>query len=368
MFMKGLTYLKPGIVSWQSIPKPVLKKPTDVIGKVVTTTICGSDLHILKGDVPETTALAATTGHGVVLGHEAIIEIESVGDAVKNFSKGDVCIVSCITSCGKCYYCKRNLQSHCTGHMEGTSGWVFGHEIDGTQAEYVRVPCADYGLYKVPEGVAYEKLLMLSDAIPTSYEIGILNGEVKEGDSVAVVGLGPVGLSALLTAINKKPKQLIAIDMDGNRLDLAKQLGATHIINSTNMPNEEVAKKVQEISKDLEPGRESGVDVAIECVGVPPTFELCEDLIASGGTIANVGVHGAKVDLKLQELWIKNCKITTGLVSTYSIPDLLNQVADGSLDPSPIITHHFKFDEFEKAYQVFKDAKNTKAMKIILTP
>lgn len=373
--MKALTYIKPGVISWRSISKPTIKLPSDVIGKVLTTTICGSDLHILKGDVPETTALAAKQPEkGVVLGHEAIIEVVEVGESIKNFQKGDVCIASCITACGECYYCKRNLQSHCAGN-EGTSGWILGHEIDGTQAEFMRVPCAETSLFKVPDhakNVPHESLLMLSDAIPTSYEIGILSGGVKKGDSVAIVGLGPVGLSALLSAKTLNPAQLIAIDLDNQRLQLAKKLGATHTINSGEFTSADIASQIKQITSSLcegeSKGREPGVDVAIECVGIPNTFELCQDLITPGGSIANVGVHGSSVELKLQDLWIKNCKITTGLVSAYSTPELLEKVVDGSLDPTPIITHHFKFDEFEKAYEIFKDAKNTHAMKVILTP
>lgn len=366
--MKALTYMRPGVIAWHSIPKPTILAPTDVVGKVLATTICGSDLHILKGDVPETTTLAAKdASRGIVLGHEAIIEVETAGSAVTKFKPGDICIASCITACGQCYYCKKNLQSHCNGN-EGTSGWIFGHEIDGTQSEFVRVPFADTSMYKAPTGIPYDKLLMLCDAIPTSYEIGVINGGVKEGDSIAIIGLGPVGLSALLSAKTKNPAQIIAIDMDDQRLELASRLGATHTINSSKISNDEVIAQVMKFTTDLAPGRESGVDVAIECVGVPATFELCEDLIASGGAIANVGVHGKSVELKLQNLWIKDCKITTGLVSANSTQDLLDKVVDGSLDPAPIITHHFKFDEFEKAYDVFKNAKDTKAMKIVLTP
>lgn len=365
--MKALTYFAPGKIAWQSIPKPTIIKPTDVVGKVVATTICGSDLHILKGDVPETTQLASKSDVGIVLGHEAIIKVESIGDNIKNFKIGDVCIVSCITYCGECYYCKRNIQSHCNA-SGGSSGWMLGHEINGTQAEFVRIPFGDKTLFKAPPNVPYEKLLMLSDAIPTSYEIGILSGHVKENDSIAIVGLGPVGLSAILSAKLLNPSQIIAIDLDEKRLKIAGSLGATHFINSSNLSNEQITQKVMDITSNLVPGRESGVDVAIECVGIPKTFELCQDLIASGGSIANVGVHGKSVDLKLQTLWAKNCNISTGVVSTHSLPLLIEKVEKGVLDPSPIITHHFKLDQIEHAYEVFKDAKNTNAMKIVLTP
>lgn len=366
--MKALTYLKPGVISWRNVPKPTIQQGKDVIGKVLATTICGSDLHILKGDVPETTELAAKNGdHGLILGHEAVIEVESVGSNVSKFKKGDICIVSCITACGECYYCKRNIQSHCNG-TGYSSGWALGHLIDGTQAEYMRVPFADFSLFKAPKGIPNANLLMLSDALPTAYEIGVLNGKVQEGDSIAIVGLGPVGLSALLTAKTLKPKQIIAIDLDDERLALAKKMGATHTINSKGKSPDAIKGEVELFTKDLVSGREPGVDVAIECVGVAPTFELCQDLITPGGSIANVGVHGTPASLKLQELWIKNVHISTGLVSTYSLQELLGKVESGDLDPSAIITHHFKFDEFEKAYDVFKNASKTKAIKVVLTP
>lgn len=366
--MKALTYLKPGVISWKNVPKPTLQESKDVIGRVLATTICGSDLHILKGDVPETTELARQNGeNGLILGHEAVIEVESVGSSVSNFKKGDVCIVSCITSCGNCYYCKKNIQSHCNG-TGLDSGWALGHLINGTQAEYLRVPFAEWSLFKAPKGIPNEKLLMLSDALPTAYEIGVLNGKVQKNDSIAIVGLGPVGLSALLTAKTLNPKQIIAIDLDNERLSLAEKLGATHTINSNGKSPALIKEEVDKITKDFVPGREPGVDVAIECVGIAPTFELCQDLITPGGSIANVGVHGTSVNLKLQELWIKNIHISTGLVSAYSLPDLLGKVESGDLDPSSIITHHFKFNEFEKAYDVFKNASKTKAMKVVLTP
>lgn len=366
--MKALTYIKPGTIAWKTIEKPKIIEPTDVIGKVLATTICGTDLHIVKGDVPETTLIAEKEpSKGIVLGHEAIIEIQSVGKHIKNFSLGDECIVKCITSCNNCYYCRRNLQSHCNGN-EGSSGWILGHEIDGTQAEYVRIPFADTSLIKVPKNVPYESLLLLCDAMPTSYEIGVLSGNVKKDDVVAIIGMGPVGLSALLTSKTLEPSQIIAIDIDDSRLQTAKKFGATHVINPTKFSKEKLISEVLKLTTGLVVGREPGVDVAIECVGTPETFEMCEDILTSGGSIANVGVHGKAAELKLQNLWIKNCRITTGLVSTFSAKELLEKVVDSSLDPSLIVSHHFKFDEFEKAYDVFKSAAATKAMKVMLTP
>ncbi|GMM30247.1 hypothetical protein DAMA08_029920 [Martiniozyma asiatica (nom. inval.)] len=361
--IKALTYLGPGKISWQDVPMPTLVNDTDVIGKVLATTICGTDLHIIKGDVPETTAIAqASHSKGIILGHEAIIEVTECGDKVKNFKSGDVCIVSCITSCGDCYYCKRNIQAHCSGN-EGSSGWIFGHEIDGSQAEYMRVPFADNGLFKAPDGIPFESLLMLSDAMPTSFEIGVINGEVKKGDVVAIVGLGPVGLGALLTASIREPEKIIAIDTDDSRLALAKQLGATHTFNPS---TDNVVTCVNELTTtDF---KEKGVDVAIECVGIPSTFELCQDLICPGGRIANVGVHGKPVQLKLQELWIKNIKISTGLVSAYSTKELLDSISSGKINPSSMVSHKMKMSDFEEAYGIFKNAAGNKAIKMFLTP
>lgn len=359
--MKALLYLQPGKIALQSVAKPVLKDATDVIGRVVATTICGTDLHILKGDVPESTAVAEKQG-GLILGHEAVIEVEQVGSAVTKFTPGDICLASCITSCGSCYYCKNKLQAHCSGN-EGSSGWIFGHEINGTQAEFVRVPFGDFSLYKAPKGVSYESLLMLSDAMPTSYEIGVISGEVKKGDTVAIVGLGPVGLGALLTAKMLEPSQIIAIDMDDTRLELAKKFGATHTINPSK--TKDVLAEINGLTTTEI--KETGVDVAIEAVGVPATFEMCEDIIAPGGKIANVGVHGKPVQLNLQDLWIKNIKITTGLVSAYSTQELLDRVIGGQLDPSLMITHRMKFDEIEEGYKIFGNAAQTKAVKMLFT-
>ncbi|QPG74532.1 hypothetical protein FOA43_001862 [Brettanomyces nanus] len=360
--MKALTYLKPGVIRWQNVAKPKLLKSTDVIGKLVATTICGSDLHIIKGDCPESTVIAENNpGRGLILGHEGIIKVKEVGSDVKKFKPGDVCIVSCITSCGSCYYCKNDLQAHCM-NSEGTSGWILGHEIDGTQAEYMRVPFADYSMYKAPKGISNDSLLMLSDILPTSYEVGVISGQVKEGDTVAIVGLGPVGLSALIGAKALNPKEIIAIDMDDARLEVAKKLGATKTVNPSKT---DAVAFVMENTKSAD--KKPGVDVAIECVGVPATFEMCEDLIGPGGAVANVGVHGKPVSLKLQDLWIKNIKITTGLVSAYSTADLLHKVIKGDLDPSPLVSHHFKMNEFEHAYDIFKNASANNAIKMVLT-
>ncbi|VEU21046.1 DEKNAAC101984 [Brettanomyces naardenensis] len=362
--MKALTYIEPGVIKYQTVEKPKLLEPTDVIGKTVLTTICGSDLHFWRGAFPETNALAKKNGtRGVILGHEGLIKVEKVGPEVKNFKPGDICIVSCVSSCGHCYYCEEGCEAHCAENG-GDCGCILGHEIDGTQAEYIRVPLADTSLYKCPEGIPLESLLMLSDILPTSYELGVRDGGVKEGSTVAIVGLGPIGLAALLSAKALKPAYIVAIDLDDTRLELAKKLGADYTINPK---KEDPVSFVMKLPINRK-GKQPGVDTAIECVGSPTTFELCQKLVGMNGIIANVGVHSKPTNLEMERLWIMNIKITTGLVNTNSTPELLKKVVDGDLDPSPLITHHFKLSEVEKAYEVFKNASESHAIKIVLTP
>jgi len=344
--MKALVYHGAGKKSWEDKPKPGLTKATDAIVKILKTTICGTDLHIMKGDLPE-------VADGRIIGHEGVGIIEEVGSAVSNFKKGDHVIISCVTSCGKCEYCKKGMYSHCAD-----GGWILGYMIDGTQAEYVRIPHADNSLYPIPAGSDEEALVMLSDILPTGFECGVLNGQVKPGDVVAIVGSGPIGVAALLTAQFYSPAEIIMIDMDQNRLNVAKTFGATHIINSG---SENAIERI----KSLTNGR--GVDVAIEAVGVPATFELCQEIIAPGGHIANIGVHGKSVTLHLEKLWSSNITITTRLVDTVTTPLLLKTVQSKKIEPKKLITHHFKLSEVIKAYETFGNAAEEKALKVILT-
>ncbi len=344
--MKALVYHGAGKKSWEEKPKPTIKESTDAIVKIIKTTICGTDLHILKGDVPEVT-------NGRIIGHEGVGLIEEVGSSVSNFKKGDHVLISCITSCGKCEYCKRGMYSHCEN-----GGWILGHIIDGTQAEYVRIPYADNSLYPVPAGSDEEALVMLSDILPTGFECGVLNGKVSPGDTIAIVGAGPVGMAALLTAQFYTPAEIIMIDLDDNRLKMAKTFGATQTINSS---KEDAVKKVMNLTK----GR--GVDTAIEAVGVPATFELCEAIVDPGGHIANIGVHGKAVTLHMETLWSKNISITTRLVDTVTTPMLYKNVQSHKLDPKKLITHHFRLDEIMKAYDTFGNAAEEKALKVILS-
>ncbi len=343
--MKALVYRGPGLKALEDRPKPAIQAPGDAIVKMLKTTICGTDLHILKGDVP-------TCVPGRTLGHEGVGIIDSIGAAVTEFRPGEKVLISCISSCGKCEYCRRGMYSHCT-----TGGWILGNEIDGTQAEYVRTPHADTSLYHIPEGANEEALVMLSDILPTGFECGVLNGKVAPGSSVAIVGSGPIGLAALLTAQFYSPGMVIMIDLDDNRLGLARQFGATHTINSAD-------GKAAETVKALTGGR--GVDTAIEAVGVPATFQLCEDLVAPGGVIANIGVHGVKVDLHLERLWSQNIEITTRLVDTVTTPMLLKTVQSKKIDPTRLITHRFKLDQILDAYDTFGRAADTHALKVII--
>ncbi|REK65701.1 MAG: alcohol dehydrogenase [Cohnella sp.] len=344
--MKALVYNGQNGKELVEKPKPTLLKPTDAIIKITKTTICGTDLHILGGDVPAVTA-------GRTLGHEGVGIVEEVGSAVNNFKPGDRVLISCITSCGKCENCKKGLYAHCDD-----GGWILGHLIDGTQAEYVRIPHADNSLYHIPEGVDEEALVMLSDILPTGFEIGVLSGQVKPGDTVAIIGGGPVGMAALLTAQFYSPAEIIMVDLDDNRLEVAQKFGATKVVNSSD------GKAVEKI---LELTGNKGVDVAIEAVGIPATFALCQEIVAAGGHIANVGVHGKSVELHLEKLWIRNVTITTGLVSTNSTPMLLNTVKSGKLKPEQLVTHRFSFDQIEEAYDVFKNAAKNKALKVIIS-
>ncbi len=343
--MKALVYHGPGKKSLDERPMPQLACATDAIVKVTRTTICGTDLHILKGDVP-------TCQPGRILGHEGVGIVQQVGAAVSSLKEGDHVLISCISSCGKCEYCRRGMYSHCT-----TGGWILGNRIDGTQAEYVRIPHAETSLYPIPAGADEEALVMLSDILPTGFECGVLNGKVQPGSTVAIVGAGPIGLASLLTAQFYSPAQIIMIDRDASRLEVASRFGATACIDSG------VAEPIAEVMKLT---GHVGVDCAIEAVGVPETFELCEALVAPGGVIANIGVHGVKADLHLETLWDRNISITTRLVDTVSTPMLLKTVGSGKLDPARLITHRFHLEDVLNAYETFGSAADSHALKVII--
>jgi alcohol dehydrogenase len=343
--MKALVYSGPGKRAWEERPKPTLQVPTDAIVKIASTTICGTDLHILKGDVP-------TVTDGRILGHEGVGLVEQVGPAVSLLKKADRVLISCISSCGRCSSCKKGMYSHC----ENGGGWILGNTIDGTQAEYVRIPFADTSVHYVPKGVDEDALVMLSDILPTGFECGVLNGAVKPGDVVAVVGAGPIGLAALLTAQFYSPAESIMVDLDDNRLEVSRKFGATQVVSSKD------GKAIERVMA-LTGGK--GVDVAIEAVGIPATFDICQEIVTAGGHLANIGVHGRSVPLKLEKLWAHNVTITTRLVDTVTTPMLLKTVVAGRLQPRKLITHEFKLDEMMKAYDTFENAAREKALKVI---
>ncbi|MGN6606945.1 MAG: zinc-dependent alcohol dehydrogenase family protein [Jatrophihabitans sp.] len=344
--MKALVYHGPGRRSWEERPDPQLVDATDAIVDIDTVTICGTDLHILKGDV------AAVTD-GRVLGHEAVGTVRAVGAAVTTVRPGDRVLVSCVTACGRCRFCREGMYGQCLGG----GGWILGHLIDGTQAEQVRVPFADTSLYLLPASVDDEAAVMLADILPTSYEVGAINGRVGPGDTVAVVGTGPIGLSAILGCKLFSPGHVIAIDLAESRLEAAKQFGADITINPA---THDAVAEVRALTEGL------GADVVIEAVGVPETFELCTSLVRRGGHVANIGVHGVPAALHLEDLWDRNVTITTGLVDTWSTPRLLRLVASGQLPAHRFVTHHFDLGQMMDAYTTFESAADTGAIKVVL--
>jgi alcohol dehydrogenase len=345
--MRAIVYHGPGNKNWEEVPKPTIQDDTDAIVRVDAVTICGTDLHILKGDVPAVT-------DGRILGHEAVGTVEQVGAGVKSVAVGDKVLVSCVTSCGSCRFCREGRYGQCLGG----GGWILGNLIDGTQAEYVRVPFADTSTYKAPDGVSDEELLMLADIIPTGYEVGVLNGRVSPGDVVAIVGAGPIGLATIMGAKLYSPAHIVAIDKVDSRLEAAKQFGADVVVNND---REDPLEAVRSLTDGL------GADVAVEAVGVPATFELATTLVRPGGHVANVGVHGQPAALHLEELWSKDVTITTGLVDTFSTPTLLKLVTSRQMDAGRFVTHHFTMDQFMEAYDVFARAGDTGALKVVVT-
>ncbi|MFD0274662.1 zinc-dependent alcohol dehydrogenase family protein [Kitasatospora sp. NPDC127111] len=344
--MKALTYHGPGRRTWGEVPDPTVRDAEDAVVRVDAVTICGTDLHILKGDVPE-------VSEGRVLGHEAVGTVVETGPGVRTTAVGDRVLVSCISACGRCPFCRSAAYGQCTGG----GGWILGHLVDGTQAELVRTPFADNSLHKLPDGVTDEAALLLADILPTSYEVGVCNGRVGPGDTVVIVGAGPIGLAAITAARLYSPGRIIAVDLAQSRLDAAKRVGADEAVNAGDVD----ADAIRALSPDG-----LGADVAIEAVGIPETFELCTRVVRAGGRVANVGVHGRPATLHLEELWIKNVTITTGLVDTHSTPLLLDMLAAGRLDAGGLITHRFGLDEMQDAYDVFADAEASGALKVAL--
>jgi alcohol dehydrogenase len=344
--MKALVYGGPGERSWTEVADPQIADPRDAIIAVNAVTICGTDLHILGGDVP-------AVQPGRVLGHEAVGTVVEVGPGVSGLARGDRVLASCISACGVCRYCRQGSYGQCLGG----GGWILGHLVDGVQAQYARLPFADLSTYRLPDGISDEAAVLLADILPTSYEVGVLNGQVRPGDTVAVVGVGPIGLAAVLTARLYSPSHVVAIDKADSRLEAAKMFGADVLVK----PDAAPLDAIKAITDGL------GADVVIEAVGTPEAFELCMTLVRAGGRVANIGVHGKPATLHLEDLWIRNITLTTGLVDTYSTPSLLKMLAAGQLDVSQMVTHRFGFDEFMTAYDVFSQPAQTGALKVVVT-
>jgi alcohol dehydrogenase len=345
--MRAMVYHGPGKKSWDEVPDPVVRQGTDAVVRVDAVTICGTDLHILKGDVPEMPI-------GGILGHEAVGTVTEVGNAVHTLTVGDRVLLSCISACGACRFCREGRYGQCLGG----GGWIFGHTIDGTQAEFVRVPFADTSTYAIPAGLTDEQMLMMADILPTSHEVGVLNGRIQPGDVVVVIGAGPIGLAAIMTARLYSPSHIVAVDLADSRLKAAQALGADAVVNST---REDVVDVVRGLTDGL------GADVSIEAVGVPESFEQAVALVRPGGHVANIGVHGKPATLHLEDIWIKDLTITTGLVDTNSTPTLIKLVQSGQLDPTAMVTHRFTMDEFDQAYDTFARAGETGALKVVIT-
>jgi alcohol dehydrogenase len=344
--MKGLVYGGPGLRTWESVPDPTIEDPTDAVVRIDSSTICGTDLHILKGDVSEVQP-------GTILGHEAVGTVLETGSAVSTLEEGDRVLISCITSCGRCRFCREGRYGLCTGG----GGWIFGHLIDGLQADYARIPFADTSVHKVPDVLTDEQVIFLADILPTAFEVGVLNGGVQPGETVAIVGAGPIGLAAVLTARLYSPGRIIVLDVSDSRLHQAEPFGADVVINNG---RENAVEVVMGLTNGL------GADVAMEAVGIPETFELCTDLIRPGGRVANIGVHGHSAVLHLEKLWIKDVTITTGLVDTFTTPQLLALIEQRRLDPSAFATHRFALADTMDAYDVFADPEQTGALKVVL--
>ncbi|MFI7602381.1 alcohol dehydrogenase catalytic domain-containing protein [Actinoplanes sp. NPDC049681] len=345
--MKGLVYGGPGVRSWTEIPDARIQDPRDAVIRVDAVTICGTDLHILGGDVPEVAS-------GRVLGHEAVGTVVDVGGGVAGLTPGDRVVASCISACGICRYCREGVYGQC----RGGGGWILGHLVDGVQAEYARIPFADLSTYKLPEQVSDEAAVLLADILPTSYEVGVLNGQVRPGDTVVIVGAGPIGLAAVVTARLFSPAHIVVVDKAESRLQAAKMFGAdTTVVAGAEDP----MSVVQALTGGL------GADVAMEAVGTPQTFELCATLVRPGGRVANIGVHGKPATLHLEDLWIRDVTITTGLVDTSSTPKLLAMLVAGQLDLGHMVTHRFGLEEFMAAYDVFADPAHSGALKVVLS-
>lgn len=345
--MKALVYHGPGKKEWENVPDPGLVKDTDALVRIESTTICGTDLHVLKGDV-------ATVEPGRVLGHEAVGTVMEAGAGTTTVKEGDRVLLACVSACGRCRYCRVGNYGQC---QDEEGGWVLGNTADGLQAEYARVPFADNSTHRVPDSLTDEQVIYLTDILSTGMEVGVLKGNVQPGDTVAIVGAGPVGLSAILAARLYSPANIVSIDISPARQEFARKFGADEAIGP-----DEAMERINELTDGL------GADVTIEAVGVPDTLRLCTEMVRPSGRVANIGVHGKPVELPFETLWAKGITITTGIPDTRVIPQLLKAIEAGTLDPTPFTTHRYELGKMMEAYDTFERSAETNALKPILTP
>lgn len=342
--MKAFVYHGPEKMSLDQVPKPTIIKPTDAIVKVTTSTICGTDKHIRHGGMPEVEP-------GRIIGHEFCGIVEEVGSSVNKFKKGDKVAVSCVTQCMDCYYCRRGMYSQCT-----TGSWIYGYMIDGCQADYVRVPYADSGMYIIPDSLTDEDVLFVGDILSTGY-FGAENGNIQPGDTVAVFGSGPVGMCAMATARLWGPARIVAVDIDDSRLEFAKKNGwADYGLNPQKVD-------VVQALKDMTGGR--GADVTIEANGFEPTFKGAIDGVRAGGTVSLIGVFEKPQVVEMNKLWIKNIAIKMGLVNANRISELIDLIKEGKLNMKPLITHTLPLSQVAEGYDIFEERRDN-AIKVVL--
>lgn len=348
--MKAAVFVKPGKIEIQEKPIPEVG-PTDALIRITTTTICGTDVHILKGEYP--------VKPGLTIGHEPVGVIEALGFAVTGYKPGDRVVVGAITPCGQCHPCLDGHQSQCGGHAMG--GWKFGNTIDGCQAEYVLIPNAMANLTLIPDGLSDEQVLMCPDIMSTGFS-GAESGHIRIGDSVVVFAQGPIGLCATAGARLQGATTIIAVDGVSQRLEMSKRMGATRTINYKN-------EDVLSIIMDMTHGR--GVDVAIEALGTQQTFESCLRVLKPGGILSSLGVYSGKLTLPLDAFaaGLGDHKIVTTLCpgGKERMRRLLNVVASGFVDLKPLVTHRFKLEEIEKAYDLFANQRDG-VLKVAITP
>jgi threonine dehydrogenase-like Zn-dependent dehydrogenase len=347
--MKAVSFVEVGRLEMRDVPRPTIQAPTDVVLKITTTAICGSDLHVLEGRIPGMM-------EGGILGHEFIGIVDEAGPEVKNFKPGDRALASFLVPCGKCWFCDRRQFGQCQEAQIFGYG-VFTGDLAGGQTEYVRVPNADLALHHINPKLSDEQALFAGDILATGFHVADIAG-IKEGDSVAVVGCGPVGLMAIQAAQTFKPGKIFAIDSVDQRLELASGFGAEPI----DMRHRNAVVACQ----DMTEGR--GVDVVLECVGATAALVPTFDMVRPGGTVSVIGVHSEQMpEMPLQLMFLKAINLrfggTANVVGRWDM--VLEHIENGDMHPESIISHRMKLDQAIEGYELFRSHE---AMKVVLTP